>query len=273
MFDRGTRIPNFERCRGLARSSQCGAASGFSGRSIAERRSQEGNAMITARARLVLVALACGTLGRPAASSGDHVWTFDSLDGLKTINGRSEIVTYRGRRAVHLVAAPDHRSDDNVLAILGDADFANGTIEARVAGAPRSDAPPDARGFIGMAFRVQPDPSRYENLYLRPTNGRADDQLRRNHSVQYASEPDFPWPRLREESPGKYETYVDLDPGAWTDVKITVSDRRAQLFVNGATQPCLIVNDLKLGAAHGRVALWAHWSTDAYFSSAAIHTP
>ena len=230
--------------------------------------------MITARTRFVLAALACVALGTPAATTGDHVWTFGSLDGLKMINGRGEIVTYRGRRAVHLVAAPERRSaDENVLAILGDADFGNGTIEARVAGAPRSDAPPDARGFIGVAFRVQTDPARYENLYLRPTNGRADDQLRRNHSVQYASEPDFPWPRLREESPGKYEAYVDLDPGSWTEMKITVSDRRAQLFVNGATQPCLIVNDLKLGAAHGRVALWAHWSTDAYFSSAAIHTP
>jgi len=230
--------------------------------------------MITARTRFALAALACVALGRPAATTGDHVWTFGSLEGLKMINGRGEIVTYRGRRAVHLVAAPERRSaDENVLAILGDADFGNGTIEARVAGAPRSDAPPDARGFIGVAFRVQTDPARYENLYLRPTNGRADDQLRRNHSVQYASEPDFPWPRLREESPGKYEAYVDLDPGSWTEMKITVSDRRAQLFVNGATQPCLIVNDLKLGAAHGRVALWAHWSTDAYFSSAAIHTP
>jgi len=230
--------------------------------------------MITARTRFVLAALACVALGTPAATTGDHVWTFGSLDGLKMINGRGEIVTYRGRRAVHLVAAPERRSaDENVLAILGDADFGNGTIEARVAGAPRSDAPPDARGFIGVAFRVQTDPARYENLYLRPTNGRADDQVRRNHSVQYASEPDFPWPRLREESPGKYEAYVDLDPGSWTEMKITVSDRRAQLFVNGGTQPCLIVNDLKLGAAHGRVALWAHWSTDAYFSSAAIHTP
>ena len=230
--------------------------------------------MITARTRFVLAALACVALGTPAATTGDHVWTFGSLDGLKMINGRGEIVTYRGRRAVHLVAAPERRSaDENVLAILGDADFGNGTIEARVAGAPRSDAPPDARGFIGVAFRVQTDPARYENLYLRPTNGRADDQVRRNHSVQYASEPDFPWPRLREESPGKYEAYVDLDPGSWTEMKITVSDRRAQLFVNGSTQPCLIVDDLKLGAAHGRVALWAHWSTDAYFSSAAIHTP
>jgi hypothetical protein len=44
---------------------------------------------------------------------------------------------------------------------------------------------------------------------LRPTNGRADDQVRRNHSTQYISYPDFPWYRLREETPGMYESYSD----------------------------------------------------------------
>ena len=199
------------------------------------------------------------------------VWTFESLDGLKVLNGTAEIVTYRGRRAVHLIPPTDLQGPaDSVSAILGDSDFADGTIEAEVAGAPRVGAPVDARGFIGISFRVQPDETRYENIYLRPTNGRADDQVRRNHSVQYTSEPDFPWPRLREASPDKYESYVDLDPGAWTQMTIKVSDRRAQLFVNGAAQPCLIVNDLKLGTTHGRIALWAHSTTDGYFSRVAM---
>jgi len=107
-------------------------------------------------------------------------------------------------------------------------------------------------------------------MYLRPTNGRADDQVRRNHSVQYTSEPEFPWPRLRKETPEKYESYVDLAPGAWTELRISVSDRRARLFVNGAAQPCLIVNDLKLNATQGRIALWAHSTTDGYFSRVEI---
>jgi len=135
-----------------------------------------------------------------------------------------------------------------------------------VAGAPRGGSPTDARGFVGVSFHVQPDDTRYENVYVRPTNGRADDQLRRNHSVQYTSEPEFPWARLREQNPGKYESYADLETGAWTPVKIVVSGVRAQVFVNGAPQPCLIVNDLKLGATHGRIALWAEASSEAYFS-------
>jgi hypothetical protein len=106
--------------------------------------------------------------------------------------------------------------------------------------------------------------------YLRPTNGRADDQLRRNHSTQYISYPDYPWYRLREESPAVYESYTDLVPGAWTPVKIVVSGQRAELYVNRAEQPCLIVNDLKLGATRGQIALWIGAGTEAYFSTLVI---
>ena len=132
-----------------------------------------------------------------------------------------------------------------MLAMLTGADFHDGTIELEVAGVPRAGAPEDSRGFIGLVFRAQDHGARGENIYLRPTNGRADDQLRRNHSAQYESEPDFPWHRLRKESPGLYESYVDLEAGAWTKMKIVVSGTTARLYVNGAEQPCLIVNDLK----------------------------
>ena len=225
------------------------------------------------RCRLLVIALVGVSVALARAQGGAvQEWTFSTLDGVHAANGgKVELVTYRGRRAVHVIASPGHDSpSDNVTAVLGDADFANGTIEADVAGAPRAGAPGDSRGFIGMALRVQPGGQRYENFYLRPTNGRADDQLRRNHTVQYTSEPEFPWQRLREEAPGVYESYVDLEPGVWTPMRIVVSGRRGELYVNGAAQPCLIVNDLKLGDTHGRVALWAHSSTDAYFSRVII---
>jgi hypothetical protein len=83
--------------------------------------------------------------------------------------------------------------------------------------------------------------------------------------------PDFSWQRLREESPGLYESYVDLQPGVWTKMRIVVSGTEARLYVNGATQPCLLVNDLKLGATHGQIALWAYGGTDAYFSNLKVY--
>jgi hypothetical protein len=114
--------------------------------------------------------------------------------------------------------------------------LADGTIELDLAGAPRADAFEGARGFVGVAFRRQKDPLRYECLYLRPANGRAEDQLRRNHSTQYVSHPDFPWHRLRRESPGLYESYVDLVPGEWTRVKIVVSGTEGH-FANLRVMP------------------------------------
>ena len=48
--------------------------------------------------------------------------------------------------------------------------------------------------------------------------------------------------------------------------KIVVSGTKAKLYVNGAAQPALIVNDLKLGDSQGAIALWSHTSTDGYFT-------
>ena len=134
-----------------------------------------------------------------------------------------------------------------------------GTIEVEVAGSPLPDAPPGARGFVGVVFRVQAADESFgsDGIYLRPTNGRADDQVRRNHSTQYFAYPGYDFARLRREAPAQYESYVDLIPGEWTTMRIEVQGTTAKLFVGGAPQPTLIVNDLKRGAdAHGSVRLY-----------------
>ena len=118
---------------------------------------------------------------------------------------------------------------------------------------------------------IQADPSRYEAFYIRPTNGRADDQLRRNHATQYIGMPDFPWHKLRKEQPGVYESYADLVAGEWTRLRVEVDSGRARLFVNGAEQPALIVKDLKLGPnARGGVALWVGPGTEGYFANVRV---
>jgi hypothetical protein len=184
----------------------------------------------------------------------------------ETVNATTEVVNYRGVRAIKLVPTPEAADKDlGMFAILEGVDFTNGTLELQVAGAPLPGASEGARGFIGVSFRTGPRGEWSDMLYLRPTNGRADDQLRRNHTVQYASDPEYPWFRLREETPGVYESYADMEAGAWTRMKIEVDGTRARLYVNGASQPCLIVNDIKHGERPGKIALWAHVETDAYF--------
>jgi len=104
-------------------------------------------------------------------------------------------------------------------------------------------------------------------MYIRPTNARADDQIRRNHTTQYFSFPDYPFSRLRKDEPERYESYVDLDMNEWTHMRIEVKDSTARLYINGARQPALIVNDLKLGTSQsGSVGLWTEIGTVAYFS-------
>ena len=195
----------------------------------------------------------------------------DSTDGLELVNGKAEMATYRGRKAVHLMPLPGHEmTDGSVFAILKGTDFKDGAIEVDLAGAPRPAADPSMKGFIGIAFRVQSHAEASEMFYLRPSNGRAPEQLTRNHSVQYVSDPDFTWQRLRTETPGKYESYVDLEPGVWTKIRIEVAGTKALLYVNGASQPCLIVNDLKRGESRGQIALWSHETTEAYFANLSV---
>ncbi len=154
---------------------------------------------------------------------------------------------------------------------LNTPNFKDGVIEIDIAGKPGEMASGQARGFVGIAFRIANDNSSYECIYLRPTNGRADDQERRNHSVQYISYPDFPWYKLRKEFPEKYESYVDLVPGEWTKVKIEISGATAKLYVHGSTQPTLIVNDLKLGPDNtGSLGLWIGPGTEAHFANLQI---
>jgi hypothetical protein len=178
-----------------------------------------------------------------------------------------DTVDYQGKHAVKVVEDGTPPNGEAYAVVKGST-FHDGTIEVEVAGRPASGAVEGARGFIGMAFRVKD--GRFEYIYLRPTNGRADDQVRRNHSTQYSAHPDYPFSRLRQDSPEKYESYVDLEPGAWTPMRIVVKGTTARLFVHGAAQPALVVNDLKLGDSSGAVALWIGPGTEGYFTGLSI---
>lgn len=196
-----------------------------------------------------------------------RVWQPSSIEGLELHNVRAEPASHQGRQGLRLT---EQVMGEGGIAVLPDSELRDGVIETRLVGLVRPDAAPDMRGFVGIAFRVQPDGARYECMFVRPTNARADDQLRRNHSTQYISHPDHPWYRLREEAPGVYESYTDLVPGDWTRVRVVVAGLGARLHIGGAEQPCLVVTDLKLGEAGGDVALWIGAGTEAYFAEVDI---
>lgn len=218
-----------------------------------------------------------------AQAPGRH-FALESPAGLRLHNVTAVARTLNGKRGVRVTLdeavqrrleamTPQQRDEaikagqtNEQLALVEGLEFDNGVMEAEIAGTPRTDVFKDARGFVGIAFRVQPDLRTYDAFYLRPTNGRADDQVRRNHSAQYISHPAWTWFKLRAETPEKYESYVDLVPGEWTKIRIEVRGAVARLYVHGQPQPTLIVNDLKTGPdGRGAVALWLDASTEAHF--------
>src|SRR2546430_86156 len=208
-------------------------------------------------------AIAIGWAGFGQAAPDAQTFALSDTKDLVLLNVKAEAVEYKGRKAVRLTK--DAQKDG--FALLRGTDFQDGTIEADIA--LKITTPPGVRmpGFVGIAFRARPDASQYELFYLRPGNSHAEDQAMRNHSVQYTSEPDFGWYKLRREWPSVYETYVELQTETWTKVRIEVKGRSAKLFLNGSENPALVVDGLKGQDLRGGVALWAYQGEEAYFSN------
>jgi hypothetical protein len=235
----------------------------------------------TQMTRSIRLALATTLTPLLAASASGQVkhYPLETTDGLRLHNVAAQPIVLQDKKGLRVTFSdetlrrfrdmtPEQQAQAQArvgqYAIIEGLEFANGVIEAEIAGAPAPEAPALARGFVGIAFRLRN--GAYDAFYLRPSNGRAEDQERRNHAAQYVSLPDWPWFRLRKEAPSKYESYVDLVPGVWTKIKIGVRGERARLYVHGHEQPTLIVNDLKSGArGNGGVALWIDIGTIAHF--------
>jgi hypothetical protein len=207
-----------------------------------------------------------GLLAPVALSAQPARYPLTSTAAIRPHNVVAEPATFQGKKGLKVATSEGSAPGKEELVLITDLEFGDGVIEAEIAGDVRPGSAGGARGFVGIAFRVQDDLRTYDAFYLRPTNGRADDQVRRNHAIQYISHPEWSWSRLRQEFPSKYESYADLLPGTWTKVKIEVQGERARLYLHDMQQPTLIVNDLKSGAhAKGAVALWIGPGTVAHF--------
>lgn len=191
---------------------------------------------------------------------------------LTAVQVNMSITKVQGRTAVRVVKDSTVKLFDQPTFVkLNNIDFRNGTIKLKVLSRLLKDAPDYARGFIGIAFRINGQNSKFECIYIRPTNSHADDQIRRNHTVQYFSFPDFPFQRLRKESPEQYETRADVEIDQWTTLRIEVKGKVAKLFINQDKFPSFLVNDLKLGPdAAGGIGLWIDIGTEGFFKDVQI---
>jgi hypothetical protein len=185
---------------------------------------------------------------------------------LEPHNLKMEAVDYLGRKAVRLTTVEPDKDGAGFATVRG-SDFQDGTVDVDVA--VKITTPPGMRmpGFAGLAFRMKPDGSSYEVVYLRPKNALADDQAMRNHAVQYCSDPDYGWYRLRREWAFVYESWADIAPETWIHMRIDVAGRSARVYLNGSSKPALVVEGLKGPNLHGAVALWGYAGEEAYFSN------
>jgi hypothetical protein len=150
--------------------------------------------------------------------------------------------------------------------------FRNGRISVDILGRVRTDAPDFARGFAGIAYRIEPTGQTFESVYLRPLNGRrlSPPPPRDKRAIQYFAYPDWKFDRLRSEEPdGPYEAGLDIADNEWLTLAIEVDDMRLLATVNGAE--ALSIPRTKGSAVDGSVGLWVDIGTEAYFSNLTIN--
>lgn len=197
---------------------------------------------ILARGKALL--LACAALATPSVTARAQVGAAPTI--VRTVNRSHTVAPESGRPIVRL----DAKEGDG-LAIVDGAPFVEGTIELDVRGEDVQQ-----RSFVGVAWGAQND-STFEAVYMRPFNFRTPDTARAKRAVQYVAHPTYPWPRLRAETPGKYEKPVSPvpDPAGWVPVRLVVTRTQVSVYANGGDEPDLVVE--RLGDVKpGPVALW-----------------
>lgn len=146
------------------------------------------------------------------------------------------------------------------------------TIEVDVCARLLPDAPDYARGFIGLAYRVQDDLSAYESIYIRPTNGRlhSPPAPRDSRAVQYYAYPNHPFDVLRETEPGRFEAGADIGIDRWHRLKISFQGTEFSAHVDGVS----ILNGAgKLPSRPGMIGLWVDIGTEGFFAALRVESP
>lgn len=152
------------------------------------------------------------------------------------------------------------------LAILTEFEFEKGTIEVELKG---ENSP--GRSFIGIAFNIE-DGETFEAVYFRPFNFVADEQIRKDHMVQYICHPDHTWSKLREERTGEFENEISAppNPNDWFNVIIEISDNEVVVLVDMIALPVLEIDRLSETKSQ-KIGLWTGNGSSGRFRNLVIH--
>ena len=142
------------------------------------------------------------------------------------------------------------------LGILEDIEFDNGIIEVELKGENNP-----GKSFIGIAFNIQ-DNETYEVIYFRPFNFVAEEQIRKDHMVQYVFHPEFTWRKLREERTGEFEDEIPKPPNPddWFKAKIKIKNKKIEVYVNEISEPVLSIDRITSPKSK-KIGIWAGYGS------------
>lgn len=160
--------------------------------------------------------------------------------------------------------------DENTYAKLKDCKLKDGTIEVDMMSQLLPHAPDFARGFIGIAFRINEDDSEFESFYIRPTNSinATDDPVRQAHGCQYFAYPKYTFAYFRENGITEYEAPIHNELGEWIHLKAVIKNNSASFYLNNEKESTLVVKELiHKDACSGHIGFFVDIGTEAFFKN------
>jgi hypothetical protein len=190
-------------------------------------------------------------------------------DGVEPVWVETACVQIEGERALQVTKTERLEEHDiDTIAKVKDVLFHNGVLEVDMLSRLLPEAPAYARGFIGIAFRILPDNTEFESFYLRPTNGKTEDPVRRKHGCQYFAYPGYTFDYFRRHAIEGFEAPAEIDLNCWMHLKAVIEDSRAAFYLDGSDTPLLCVDNLKHGGeARGQIGFFVDTGTEGYFKN------
>lgn len=153
--------------------------------------------------------------------------------------GRAEFITHKSVPAIKIMATGENLFTGPAQVVLKDFEFTDGTIEYDV---ELTDF------FLSIIYFRREDAQNSDMFYLRTY--RADDPVGPD-AVQYTTL--TKGVALWDLHP-RYQGPAVIHKEGWNHIKLVVSGRQMQIFVNDISQPTLVIPELLDGDARGGIA-------------------
>lgn len=156
-------------------------------------------------------------------------------------------------RFAEFLGRPSLWLKNNTQIMRSDLEFTDGTIEFDV-------APMEKGNFFAVIFRRETFQN-HENIYFRVHRSGL------YNALQYA-------PRINGSSTWQlypeFNSQIDLPRNQWTHIKIDVTGKKLEIFLNKNAKPALVVPRLRHKSAKGLVGFWARVNDQPTIWAAAI---